>query len=201
MIEVGPVTLQGQWVRLAPLEQRHAGDLAAVATDREVWQYLLAPLATPADVELFVERALAAAERGEEVPFVTVDCATETVVGTTRFMDIRREHHAVEIGNTLLGRAWWRTVLNSEAKYLLMRHLFDTIGCQRVSLKTDRLNERSQRAIERLGAVREGVLRKHMIVQNGRPRDTVYYSIVDEEWPAIKARMEESLYGGRENRS
>ena len=108
-------------------------------------------------------------------------------------MDIQYAHHAVEIGGTWLGRAWWRTALNSESKYLLLRHLFDAIGCRRVCFKTDLRNERSQRAIERLGAVREGVLRKHMVVQGGRSRDSVYYSIIDDEWPALRVKMEQNL--------
>lgn len=195
MIEIGPVTLEGRWTRLEPLARRHAVDLAAISADEEIWQYLPAPLATQEAVDAFVAKALAALDRGDEVPFATVERATGAVIGTTRYMDIRREHRAVEIGYTWLGRAWWRTAINSEAKYLMLRHLFDAVGCWRVSLKTDRLNERSQRAIERLGAVREGVLRKHMIVQGGRARDTVYYSIVDDEWPSIRARMESQLYG------
>lgn len=194
VVEIGPVTLEGRWVRLAPMERRHAADLARIGVDTEVWRYLTVPLSTSAEIERYVDAALAAAARGDEVPFVIADAATGEIAGTTRFMDIRREHRAVEIGNTWLGRSWWRSVVNSEAKYLLLRYLFDA-GCGRVSLKTDLLNERSQRAIERLGAVREGVLRKHMIVQGGRSRDTVYYSITDDEWPAIRARMEATLYG------
>ena len=168
MIQIEPVTLEGRWLRLEPLEPRHEGELAAIGADREVWQYLFAPLATPDDMRTSMDKAFAAAERGDELPFVQVEQASGHVIGATRIMDIRREHDAVEIGHTWLGRKWWRTPVNSEAKYLLLRHLFDTVGCKRVALKTDRLNERSQRAIERLGAVREGILRKHMIVQGGR---------------------------------
>ena len=195
MLEITPVTLEGRWVRLEPLERRHEAALAAVSSDEDIWRYLPIPLATRDDVHAFVETALANQATGSELPFVQVDRETETVVGSTRLLDIRREHHAVEIGYTWLGRTWWRTAINTEAKYLLLRYLFETAGCQRVSLKTDRLNERSQRAIERIGAVYEGTLRKHMIVQGGRRRDTVYYSIVDDEWPAVRARLESILYG------
>jgi RimJ/RimL family protein N-acetyltransferase len=194
-LAIGPVTLEGRWVRLEPLGLQYVDALAAISGDEEIWRYLSMPLASRSDVATFVERALATAERGDEVPFVMVERPGDTVVGSTRFMDIRREHRAVEIGSTWLGRAWWRTAINSEAKFLLLRHLFDDLGCLRVSLKTDGRNLRSQRAIERLGAVREGVLRKHMIVQNGYSRDTVYYSIIDTEWPAVRSTMESHLYG------
>lgn len=195
MMEVEPITLEGAWVRLEPLRPEHSGALAEVGCDEEVYRYLTAPLATHAEMQAFVERALDNLARGDELPFVTIDKEVGAVAGSTRYLDIRREHRAVEIGYTWLGRAWWRTRINSEAKYLLLRHAFETWGCQRVSLKTDGLNERSQRAIARLGAVREGVLRKHMILPSGRSRDTVYFSIIDDEWPAIKARMESELYG------
>ncbi len=195
MQEIGPVTLEGEWVRLAPLERGHGAALAAIAADEEVWRYLPAALATPADLDAWLGTAMDNAAAGTELPFVTIEKATGALAGATRLMDIQRQHRTVEIGNTWLGRAWWRSAINSEAKYLLLRHIFDTLGYQRACLKTDRLNERSQRAIERLGAVREGVLRKHMIVRDGRARDTVYYSIVDDEWPAVRARMETRLYG------
>lgn len=194
-LAIGPATLEGRWVRLEPLQRQHVDALAAISGDEEIWRYISMPLATHSDVATFVERTLATAERGDEIPFVIIEKVTGTIVGSTRFMDIRREHRAVEIGSTWLGRAWWRTAINSESKYLLLRHLFDDVGCLRVSLKTDARNLRSQRAIERLGAVREGVLRKHMIVQNGYSRDTVYYSIIDTEWPAIRSTMERNLYG------
>jgi RimJ/RimL family protein N-acetyltransferase len=195
VLAIGPVTLEGRWVRLEPLGLQHIDALAAVSGDEEIWRYLSMPLATHSEVATFVERALATAERGDEIPFVIVEKATATIVGSTRFMDIRREHRAVEVGSTWLGRDWWRSAINSEAKFLLLRHLFDDLGCLRVSLKTDGRNVRSQRAIERLGAVREGVLRKHMIVQNGYARDTVYFSIIDTEWPAIRSTMQRNLYG------
>ncbi len=194
MIHLEPTMLEGRWLRLEPLEPRHEAELAPLAMDREVWQYLFAPLATPKDVHDYLQQAFATAATGAEIPFAQVERVTSRVIGATRIMDIRREHDAVEIGHTWLGRSWWRSAMNSESKYLLLHHLFDAVGCKRVALKTDRLNERSQRAIERLGAVREGILRKHMIVQGGRSRDTVYYSILDEEWPAIRAKMEAGLY-------
>ena len=194
MQQIVPVVLEGQFVRLEPLERRHEPNLIAIAGDDEIWRYFSSYVGTPDDMHGWIATLLDKAARGTDAPFVTIERATGTVVGATRVMDIQYENDTVEIGGTWLGRAWWRTALNSESKYLLLRHLFDTIGCRRVSLKTDLLNARSQQAIERLGATREGVLRKHMIVQGGRSRDTVYYSIIDDEWPAVRARMETRLY-------
>jgi RimJ/RimL family protein N-acetyltransferase len=195
MIQIGPVTLEGHSVRVEPLSWAHEAELAPLAMDEAIWRYLPASLATTEAFHGWMDSALRAAESGTEVPFVIIDRSSGALAGSTRFFDIRPTHRAVEIGHTWLGRNWWRSVINSETKYLLLRHLFDTLGCQRVSLKTDRLNERSQQAIERLGATREGVLRKHMIVQGGRARDTVYFSILDDEWPTIRDRMERELYG------
>lgn len=191
-----PVTLEGHWVLLEPLSVDHVPALAALASDEEIWRYLPVPLPTEDDLRGIVEDALRNRAAGTELPFVIVERASGMPIGSTRVMDIRLEHRGVEIGWTWLGRAYWRSPINSECKYLLLRHLFEVVGCVRVALKTDMLNVRSQAAIERLGATREGVLRRHMIVQGGRYRDTVYYSILDDEWPSIKERLEDQLYGG-----
>ncbi len=194
MQQIVPIILEGRFVRLEPLERRHEAGLNAVAGDEEIWRHFTSFLGAPDAMHEWIEQALTNEARGTQAPFVTVERATGTVVGATRVMDIQYEHDAAEIGGTWLGRAWWRGAVNSESKYLLLRHLFEVIGCRRVYFKTDLRNERSQRAIERLGAVREGVLRKHMIVQGGRSRDSVYYSIIDDEWPIIRVRMEQNLY-------
>jgi RimJ/RimL family protein N-acetyltransferase len=195
MIAVRAVTLEGRWMRLEPLGEEHAAALAQVGLDPEIWRYMPTVPVNLAEMEAWVKSALANRAKGTEMPFVQIERETGMAIGSTRVMDIRPEHRGVEIGYTWLARPWWRTRINSESKFLLLRHLFDDLECVRVALKTDLLNERSQRAIERLGAKREGVLRKHMIVQEGRFRDSVYYSIVDEEWPRIKGRMESDLYG------
>lgn len=195
MTWIGPVVLEGRWVRLEPLEWRHEPALIALRPDDEVYCYLPVPPDTPEAVHSWIGHALSATALGTELPFATVERSIESVVGSTRCYDIRPADRAVEIGNSWLGRPWWRTAINSECKYRLLRYLFDEVGCQRVALRTDALNLRSQRAIERLGAVREGVLREHLIVQGGRVRDTVYYSLLDDEWPSIRRRMEERLYG------
>lgn len=196
MREVEPVVLEGRFIRLEPLERRYEAALAAIATsDGDVWRYLRYPLATPDDVHTWLDEALRSQAEGRELPFVTVERATGAVVGSTRIMDIQPPHDTVEIGGTWLGPAWRRTAINTESKYLLLRHIFDDLCCRRVTIKTDLLNTRSQRAIERLGAVREGVLRKHLIVQGGRSRDSVYYSIIDDEWPSVRALLQARLYG------
>jgi RimJ/RimL family protein N-acetyltransferase len=195
VIDVSPVTLEGRWVRLEPLRADHLDALTLVAGDAEIWTWFPWPLDQQDYMREWLDSALEAAAHGDELPFVIAERESGTIIGSTRFMDIRPGHRAVEIGSTWLETRWWRTAMNSEAKYLMLLHAFGAWGCLRVALKTDLLNVRSQRAIERLGAVREGVLRKHMIVHDGRVRDTVYYSILDDEWPPIRARMETALYG------
>jgi len=141
----------------------------------------------------WIQLAAAQTEAGTSVWFAVIDTATGQAVGVTSLMDIRRGDRGLEIGGTWLTPRVWRSAVNSECKYLLLRHAFEVLGCIRVQLKTDSRNTRSQRAIERLGAVKEGVLRKHMILHDGYTRDTVMYSIVDDEWPVVKARLEATL--------
>ncbi len=192
---VPPVTLEGRSVLLAPLEAHHAPALAAVA-EPEIFEFFNMTLATPADVEAYVAEALDAAARGVERPFVILERETGTPVGTSRFLDIQRQHRTLEIGNTWLARRVWRSRVNTECKYLLLRHAFEALGVMRVQLKTNRRNERSRAAIERIGARFEGILRHHQLVRDGQVRDSAYYSILDTEWPEVKSRLEERLAGG-----
>ena len=148
---------------------------------------------TADDLTAYIALALAERDAGRALPFATVDRATGRVIGSTRYMAIEPTHRRVEIGSTWLGRAWQGTAANTEAKYLMLRHAFETLGCVRVELKTDALNERSRAAIRRIGAREEGTLRQHMITVSGRIRDTVYYSVLDSEWPEIKAELERRL--------
>ena len=141
----------------------------------------------------YIALALAERDAGRALPFATVDRATGTIIGSTRYAAIEPTHRRVEIGWTWLGRAWQRTAANTEAKYLMLRHAFETLGCVRVELKTDALNERSRAAIRRIGAREEGTLRRHMVTSTGRIRDTVYYSILDAEWTQVKAELERRL--------
>lgn len=183
------VVLEGRAVRLEPLGLEHAPALAALCEDA-VFTHFSVVLRTQEDVERFISRALGAAERGLERPFVILERETGDVVGTTSYLDIQREHRTLEIGWTWLGRRTWRTRVNTECKYLLLRHAFETLGVMRVQLKTDRRNARSRAAIERMGARLEGILRNHVLVRGGVVRDSVYYGVIDTEWPEVKARLE-----------
>jgi RimJ/RimL family protein N-acetyltransferase len=186
-----PIVLKGENARLEPLDAKHAEGLFAIGQEEKIWRYLLRPkLESVADALSFVEDALRVAATGSQLPFAIIDQKNNRVAGSTRYLDIRSNDRAIEIGSTWLGRDFQRTAINTECKYLLLRHAFEDLGAVRVTLKTDGRNEQSQRAIERLGAVREGVLRKHMMMWDGYIRDTVYYSILDSEWPPVKRRLE-----------
>ena len=177
-------------MRLEPLAPQHARDLFAVGSDEAIWTYMPRPvLQSVEDTQAWVQEALAVAASGTQIPFAIIHRAGGKAIGSTRYLDIRREHRGLEIGWTWVGTAYQRTPVNTECKYLLLTHAFEELGAVRVQLKTDLRNERSQRAIERIGAVREGVLRKHMALWDGFIRDTVYYSILDSEWPDVKRRL------------
>ncbi len=197
-MNVEPGTLTGRWVRLEPLAARHADDLFLAGCEPEVWAYLWrGALASVDDAREWIADALQVAKTGTQLPFAIVHALSGRAVGSTRYLDIVPADRRLEIGWTWLAREHWRTPANTECKYLLLRHAFEHLGCLRVQLKTDLRNERSQRAIERLGAVREGVLRKHMILplKGNYQRSTVMYSIIDDEWPAVKARLEAKMRG------
>ena len=190
---VTPVTLEGRQVRLEPLAKAHLAGLAQVGLDEELWRWIPTPVKTAEEMAGYMETALQEQERGVALPFAILEKATGRAIGSTRYGNIDRTHHRVEIGWTWVAREWQRTAMNTEAKYLLLKHAFETLGCMRVELKTDSLNERSRAAILRLGAREEGIFRNHMITASGRIRHTVYFSIIDSEWPAVKGRLEAIL--------
>ena len=193
-MEVKPVTLTGRFVRLEPLAEAHVPGLAAVGAEDEIWQYMLyGTIRSEADMRNWVADMLARAAQGTDLPFAVIDLAAGRVAGATRYLEIRPAHRGLEIGGTWYGAAFRRTRVNTECKFLLLEHAFERLHCIRVQLKTDLRNERSQRAIERIGAVKEGVLRNHMILPDGYVRDSVYYSILDSEWPSVKVRLQEML--------
>ena len=194
-LHVMPVTLTGRWVRLEALSETHvAGLFAAGGQDGEIWRYMLdGPMRSEVEMLAYVRGALQRQEGGAELPFCVVDQASGQAAGATRYLNISPMDGALEIGGTWYAKAFQRTPTNTECKYLLLGHAFETLGCVRVQLKTDARNLRSQAALERLGAVREGVLRKHMRLPDGYQRDSVMYSITDDEWPAVKARLESFL--------
>lgn len=185
--------LAGTHVRLEPLTREHIPALTAIGLDAGLWEWTVAQVRTPQDMADYVENALNEQAQGRALPFVTVEHDTGSVVGSTRFGSIDRTHRRVEIGWTWIAPAWQRTAINTEAKYLMLRHAFEVLDCVRVEFKTDALNVRSRTAIRRLGAAEEGILRSHMITQDGRLRDTVYYSILAVEWPEVRVRLEARL--------
>ena len=188
-----PVTLQGRHVRLEPLTLEHVPALWRVADDEDLWRWTWNRPRTEDDLRAYVATALKWQAEGTALPFATVSAATGDVVGSTRFANADLRHRRLEIGWTSVGRRWQRTPVNTEAKYLMLRHAFETLGALRVELKTDALNQRSRTAMLRIGAKEEGTFRKHGITDDGRVRDTVWFSIVDDEWPEVKARLEGML--------
>lgn len=186
-----PITLSGTHVRLEPLAERHVASLLRHAADPEVWTHFGgAKLDTPEALQGRIDAQQAERERGDVLTFAVVPVATGEAVGTTTYFDVSVPDRRLEIGSTWLGRAVWRSAVNTECKYLLLTHAFEVLGCLRVQLKTDIRNLRSQTAIERIGGVKEGVLRNHMRRRDGTQRDTVMYSIIAPEWPAAKAKLE-----------
>jgi len=192
-MNVGPVTLEGRHVRLEPLSQAHQADLASVGLDENLWRWIPSPVGTPAEMSAYIATALEEQARGASLPFALIEKTSGRAIGCTRYGNIDRTHHRVEIGWTWVAPAWQRTTVNTEAKYLLLLHAFETLGCIRVELKTDSLNERSRAAILRIGAREEGTFRNHMITASGRIRHTVYFSILDSEWPGVKSRLQSMM--------
>jgi len=192
-MKVEPVTLEGAHVRLEPLSRTHSPGLCEVGLEEQLWRWIPTPVRTVADMAAYVELALQEQAVGVSLPFAQIEKATGRVMGSTRYMNIEKAHHRVEIGCTWIGREWQRSAVNTEAKYLLLQHAFETLGCMRVELKTDSLNEKSRAAILRIGAKEEGIFRNHMITSTGRIRHTVYFSIVNSEWPAVKFGLERKL--------
>jgi N-acetyltransferase len=190
---VAPVVLEGRHVRLEPLREDHLAGLATAGLDEELWRWIPAPVRTVEEMAAYIATALREQAQGASLPFALVERKTGRPIGSTRYGNIDRTNHRVEIGWTWVTREWQRTAINTEAKYLLLKHAFETLGCIRVELKTDSLNERSRAAILRIGAREEGIFRNHMITASGRIRHTVYFSIVDSEWPSVKARLETRL--------
>ena len=192
-MEIHPIPLEGRTVRLEPLTLAHHAQMCEVGLDFELWHWIPQNVRTPEDMRAYIEQALAEQERGTSLPFATIDKASGKVIGSTRYMNIDVSNLRVEIGSTWVSKNWQRTAANTEAKYLMLRHAFEKFGCIRVELKTDSLNQRSREAILRLGAKEEGTLRNHMLTWTGRIRHTVYFSIIDSEWPEVKAHLEEMM--------
>jgi len=193
-MEVKPVILRGKHVRLEPMTEAHVPGLAEIGIGQSFWDFMLyGNINTREDMHNWVLDILSRAEKGTDLPFAVIHLASGRVAGATRYLNIMPKDRGLEIGGTWYGQEFQRTPVNTECKYLLLQHAFETLGCIRVQLKTDSRNERSQKAIERIGAKKEGVLRNHMILPDGRHRHSVFYSILDTEWEGVKQRLEEMM--------
>lgn len=193
-MEVKPVVLTGEHVRLEPMREEHVSGLAEIGVGQTFWDFMLyGNIDTIDDMRNWVLDILAREKKGTDLPFAVIHLASGRVAGATRYLNIEPQHRGLEIGGTWYGTEFQRTVVNTECKYLLLGHAFETLDCIRVQLKTDLRNERSQRAIERIGAVKEGVLRNHMILPDGRIRHSVFYSVIDTEWPEVMKKLEEMM--------
>lgn len=185
-----PVTLEGVHVRLEPLSLDHLDALITVGLDPELWRWTPFRITTRDEMAAYITEGLRLRDAGSALPFTTIDRATSKPIGSTRYMNIDAPNRHVEIGSTWIARDFQRSPINTEAKYLMLRHAFETLGCLRVELKTDSLNRRSRNAIQRIGARQEGIFRNHVLTWTGRMRHTVWFSITDAEWPQAKARLE-----------
>ena len=194
--ETAPFTLEGEHVRLEPLQPKHTRGLWEIAKNHleDLFQWIPYQLESFESFQKFNARVLDEQRHGLSVPFATFERGSNQLVGTTRFMNMDLPNRKVEIGSTWIAPPWQRTVVNTEAKYLMLLHAFELWKCLRVELKTDAMNQRSRQAILRLGATEEGTLRKHMLTWNGRQRDSVYFSILDTEWPQVKANLQSKLH-------
>jgi RimJ/RimL family protein N-acetyltransferase len=193
-MKVKPVMLHGKHVRLEPMTEAHIPALAEIGVGQPFWDFMVyGRMETADDMRGWVHDVLSRAEKGTDLPFVAIHLASDRVAGATRYLNIMPQDRGLEIGGTWYGPEFQRTGVNTECKYLLLQHAFETLGCIRVQLKTDLRNERSQKAIERIGAKKEGVLRNHMILPDGHIRHSVIYSILDTEWPEVKKSLEEMM--------
>jgi RimJ/RimL family protein N-acetyltransferase len=193
-MEIKPVVLTGKHVRLEPLTEEHAPGLAKIGIGQDFWDFMLyGPMETEEDMRDWVRDIVARGEKGTDLPFAVIHIASGRVAGATRYLNIVPKDRGLEIGGTWYGSEFQRTGVNTECKYLLLSYAFDSLSAIRVQLKTDFRNLRSQKAMERIGAKKEGILRNHMILPDGKYRDSVYYSILDAEWPEVKNKLEEMM--------
>lgn len=197
-MDLTPVTLEGRYVRLEPLRLSHIPALNTAANDPRIWEFTSAVARNPLEMQQYVDTALDWQQAGTAVPFVTMTKDKREVIGSTRFANIDVTNRRAEIGWTWINPKWWRTAVNTEAKFLMLQHAFERWNCVRVELKTGTKNQRSRDAISRLGAKEEGILRRHILQPDGSWRDTVYFSILEDEWPAVKRELERKLSAHRQ---
>ncbi len=192
-MDISPVTLEGRDVRLEPLVNDHHDQLVEAASDGSLWELGVTTVPSPEGMAAFIDATRHATERGQELPFTIRHKSSGRIVGVTRFLNIDTAHRKVEIGGTWLAASWQRSVINTEAKLLLLSHAFDVWSCVRVQFVTDVLNDRSRAALLRIGATEEGILRYHMVMRDGRYRDSVCFSIIEPEWQAVKAALQAKM--------
>jgi RimJ/RimL family protein N-acetyltransferase len=192
-MNIAPVVLAGRHIRLEPLTLQHHAAFCEIGLDDDIWRWFPTPVHSREDMLEYIRTGLQWQAEGTALPFTTIEQDSGQVIGSTRYMNIDHPNRKVEIGSTWLGPRWQRTAANTEAKYLMLRHAFEELGCIRVELKTDVLNEKSRNAILRIGAKQEGIFRNHIICAGGRIRDSVWYSIIDSEWPAVKLVLEQKI--------
>jgi RimJ/RimL family protein N-acetyltransferase len=194
-MKIEPITLHGNTIRLEPLSEKHTPDLTVAGQDERIWEFMLyGNLTTEPAMQAWVRDIISRQEKGTDLPFAVIHLDTNQGIGATRYLNIRRDDLGVEIGGTWFCVDYQRTVVNTECKYLMMMHAFETWDCIRVEFKTDSRNIRSQHALERIGAKYEGVLRNHLITPSGYIRDSVYYSVINTEWSAVKKKLEFLLH-------
>jgi N-acetyltransferase len=201
-MEIKPVTLEGKHVRLESMRLEHVAALWRVGAYEEIWRYMPYTIRSEDDMRSFIEAELRKQQAGLTLRFATIAKPSQQPVGSTSYLNIDRQHRRLEIGGTWITPSWQRSAVNTEAKYLQLSHAFETLGCVRVEFKTDSLNIKSRQALARIGAVEEGTFRNHMVMPDGRLRHSVYFSIIDSEWPAVKAHLERlmSSYGDEEHK-
>jgi RimJ/RimL family protein N-acetyltransferase len=193
MMEIKIVTLEGNRVRLEPLQESHQAELCEIGLDVRLWQLTVNKVRTSEDMFRYIQGALDAQAAGTALPFVIVEKASDKIIGTTRYHNINQQHRRVEIGYTWLAVLWQRTGINTEVKYLMLNYAFEVWGCVRVEFRVNSINEPSRRALLRIGAKQEGVLRNYMISEHNDPRDVAIFSIIDSEWPDVKSNLSERL--------
>lgn len=193
MLHIEPVTLSTDRLTLRPLSSVDAVALGEAASDGELWEKKTTTVPRPDGFDAYVQKALELQGAGLALPFTTIVSEGNRVIGSTRYMNIDAANHRLEIGTTWIAKSWQRTFVNTHAKFLMLRHAFEVLGCNAVELRTHRLNDQSRAAIERLGAKLDGILRQHMIMPDGHIRDTAVYSIVQDEWPEVKAKLQRKM--------
>ncbi len=192
-MKITPVTLEGTYIRLEPLTMHHHAQLCEVGLDEDLWRLTTTMIKTPEDLKRYIETAMQGQAEGSALPFAIIEKQSGKAIGSSRYGNIDQTHRRLEIGWTWIAKVWQRSVVNTEMKYLLLQHAFETLGCIRVEFKTDSLNERSRNALLRIGAKEEGIFRNHMITLGGRLRHSVYFSIIDSEWVDVKRKLEEKM--------